>query len=261
MSNSPHLRSTNNYSLFTVNKRNRELSAAHLRKLAASMREYGWIAAFPMLVIRTAIGLEIVDGQHRFTVAQQLGLAVWYVELDGDFDIARINDPQVPWGIKDYTRFFADQKCQPYLDAIQFAEDHGMCVGTAAALLCGTAAFGNVKNAWFSGCYKITQRRYAESVALVYDALRNINREAVDRSLLYAIMAAARVTAFDPDRLVRKARQCPEKLQKFGTRDGALRMLEDIYNHGRGEKVPLHCDATAIIAERNRNPGGKPANR
>jgi hypothetical protein len=247
--------------MFSVSQRNRGYSEGHARKLAVSMKEYGWIPAFPMLVVRTAKGLEIVDGQHRYAVAQLLGIAVWFVELAGNFDVAQINAPQIPWSIRDYTKFYSDQGSEQYVAAVEFAEAHSLCTGTAAALLCGTAAFTNVKRAWFAGSYKITERRYAESVARVYDALRNIARDAVNRSLLYAIMGAARLSAFDPDRLIRKAMQCPEKLKKFGTRDGALRMLEDIYNHGRGDKIPIHCDATAILAERNRNQNGKPANR
>lgn len=255
MGNSPHLRSTRDYRKFSISPRNRAISPSHVSKLAISMKEYGWIPAFPMLVVRTDNGWEIIDGQHRFMVAQKLNLPVWFVEMEGSFDVAKINDPQVPWAIRDYTKHFSDLGYEAYREVVDFAAAHGMQIGTAAGLLCGAVNFGTVKKRWFAGTYKPTERGYAGRVALAYDALRNINREAVDRALLYALMAACRLTSFDPTRLIRKAKQRPELLKKYGTRDGALRMIEDIYNSGRGDKVPIHCDATAILAERNRSAG------
>jgi hypothetical protein len=260
MSESPRLRSTRNYAEFYPNPANRPVSPKHLKKLRPSMLLYGWIPAFPMLVKETASGRMILDGEHRYTIAQELGLVVWYVATATDYDVPTINAGGLHWMPSDYAVSYAEQGVQAYRDAIEFAKAHALSIGDAAAMLAGTICFSNLKSEWFAGAYKITALDYANAVVRLYDAIRNIKREVADKSLRHAIMAVCRVPGFDSDRLLRKARQYPDALQKFATKDAALTMLETIYNHGRGEKVALRIEALAAMTRRNparRNPANR----
>ena len=252
MSDKPKLRSTKDYTLFSVSDSNRGINPRHVRKLKISMTAYGWIAAFPMLVHRTDKGLEIVDGQHRFFVAKELGIAVWFVELEDGYDVARINEPQVPWKVADYANSFANRGNAEYQGVIDFAAANGMTIGDSAALLDGNTNYSNVATEWRSGQYKITDREHADTVAFLYTTIRRITREKVDKSLRLALISVARVPGIDLQRLARNASRLPERFIKFATREGALLMLEDVYNHHqRGDKFPLKTAAENAMHERN----------
>jgi hypothetical protein len=247
------LRNTKDYSLFSVSDVNRGVDGNHLRKLEISMKEYGWIPAFPMLVHRTKRGLEIVDGQHRFYVAKNLGISMWFVETENGFDVAKINAPQCPWKVKDYAESFAKRDVESYVEAMEFAEKHKMQIGDAAALLAGTTSYSNIRKSFVSGEFKVTDRVNAHRMGYLYTEMRDIGRFAVDQSMRLALMAVARVPGIDLGRLVRNARRQPEKLIKYGTREGALNALEEIYNFGaRGGK--FHLKISAENAMRDRNP-------
>lgn len=257
MSKKPQLRNTTNYGMFRRNDANRPVDPRHLKKLRQSMALYGWIPAFPMMVRSDATGRVILDGEHRFTIAQELDLTVWYVEVSGDYNVPKINEGAVHWSSVDYGTSYAEQNVRDYAEVIAFASEYSMPITDAAAILGGTCTFGNVSKSWKEGTYTIRDRAYARKVAYVYDALRNIKREAADKSLRLALMAACRVQDFDADRMIRKARQYPDGLQKFATRDAALTMIETIYNRGRGAAVPLRINALAAMAERDPATAGK----
>ncbi len=246
------LKTTRDYSQFIVSDTNRSVDSRHIRKLMDSMGEYGWIPAFPMLVHRTGCGMEIIDGQHRFFVAKALGLPVWYVECENGYDVARINRPQCPWKLMDYAENFAKRGVESYAEALEFAEKNGMTIGDAAALLGGTTSYSNIREAWMSGEYQITDRNHAERVAYLYTSLRGISREAVDRAMRLALIAVARVPGIDYRRLVRNAKALPDRLVKYATRDAALDMLEEVYNYRHsGNKYPLKVAAQNAMIARN----------
>jgi len=247
-----NLRSTKDYKLFSVSDANRSVDPLHIRKLKDSMAEYGWIPAFPMLVHRTRRGLEIVDGQHRFFVAKDLDIAVWFVECENGYDVARINQPQCPWKTRDYAESFTKRGVQAYAEAMEFAEKNGLTIGDAAALLAGTIHFGNIAQQWKSGDFVIKDREHAERVAYLYVSLRQISRAAVDRAMRLALIAVARVSDIDYIRLIRNAEALPERLVKYATRDAALDMLEEVYNYRiRGSKFPLKVMAENAMRDRS----------
>lgn len=216
------------------------------------MEKYGWIPAFPMLVHRTNSALEIRDGQHRFVIAQELGLDVWYVECEDGYDIAIVNQPQQPWKIRDYADSFAKRGVGDYAEVLDFAGHAGMTVGDAASILAGNTSFSNIRTEWVSGEYRITDRDHAERVAYLYASLRRISRAAVDKAMRLALIAVARVPGIDYRRLVHNAEALPERLVKYATRDAALNMLEDVYNYRHhGEKYPLKVAAENAMRARN----------
>lgn len=250
---SPRLRATKDYAMFKANKANRRIEDAHLRKLRPSMQQYGWIPSFPMTVLKNGDGrFSILDGQHRFTLAQDLGLSVWFVEVDHEYDVPKINGGQVPWNTAAYAGNFADRGMKDYAEVIAFADDHGVSIGFAAHLLAGQTGFSNIRHAFRDGEYRVVDREYANKVAFLYNEIKAEIHRAVDKSLLLALMAVVRVDGFEPERLMSGVRKLPERVQKFGTRDGALEMLEYLYNYGRrGPKVALKVAAENAMNARN----------
>ena len=89
---SPRIEETADYALFTSGKGNRPVKAGGRRALRDSMARYGWLPAFPMMVRRDSGMLVIIDGQHRFAIAQELGIPARYVVDNREVDVALINN-------------------------------------------------------------------------------------------------------------------------------------------------------------------------
>jgi len=244
------LRSTRDYRLFCLSKKNRQIDPLHCGKLRPSMQKYGWLPSAPMAVVRTGGGLEILDGQHRFRIAQELGVAVWFVELEERVDIPTINAGQLPWKLAHYIGNWAARGTADYERLIAFQANHGLPITICAALLAGTTSASNIDTALKDGTYKIKDIEFAEAVASLYGELVRLCPRFGKQVAILAVMACIRTPGFDRRRLAANARRCPEKLREAGTRDGVLVILEEIYNYGRRDLAPLRMNALTHMKER-----------
>ena len=67
---------TNNYAKFTFLEGNRGLKTAHLLRLKKSFKENPLVS-----VIIVNDDFQIIDGQHRYTICQELNLPLYYIIL------------------------------------------------------------------------------------------------------------------------------------------------------------------------------------
>lgn len=249
---------TRNYRLFDNDGENRPLDVATHKNLTQSMRAYGFLPCFPIIVVRDGNKLIVKDGQHRLAIAETLGLPVYYVEVKTSFDIARINNTAKNWIPRDYARKFSTNGVKAYEEGIEFANQHKLALTTAFALLAGTTHFSNCQHLFYSGAFKVKDREYADRVAGLYTPLVKLSPALRKNTrLLEACMAVSRVEDFDAERLLRNAKRCPEKLMSYSTREAYLEMLEDVYNFRHQKLVGLKAAATMVMRERS---AAKPKN-
>ena len=250
------IQATKNYRLFANSAENRPLDIKKHKKLLDSMKLYGFLRCFPIVVVRDTEGkLRVKDGQHRLAIAEQLGLTVYWVEETTDFDVAVINCTPKTWTLKDFALKHAQNGLKPYQDGIDFADQHNLPIGTAFSLLSGTTSFSNCQDDFIGGTFKIKDRPWAEAVAGIYGPLGAIQPALKNARFIEACMAVCRVKDFDAKRLIANAERCREKLVPFSTKDAYLDMLETVYNFGRKQLVGLKAEAT--MAMRDRSLGGK----
>jgi hypothetical protein len=256
------IKRTKNYAMFSYLGGNRqvELKRTERKTLKKSLMKYGFISAFPIVCVRRDGKLRVKDGQGRLALAQELGLEVWYVVVDQDFDLAEINSAVAKWNWEDYaTKFRADGN-QNYQRVIDFAEQHGMKIATSAAVLAGTCSAGisNCGKKFKDGLYTVTTSEHADDIAHIYNALGKINPKIKNRKLISALHKLLFVPGFDIERLIAGAKGCPEKLINFGTTDGYLTMLEEVYNHRRRVKDAIKIASENAMKLRNPVNRGKP---
>lgn len=250
------IQSTRDYRLFEyINSgENRPLDVKKHKRLVTSMKKYGFLSCFPIVVVHAKNGkLTIKDGQHRFVIAQSLALPIYYVEEPTDFDLAEINGTPLPWQLVDFARKHAANGIKPYEEGLQFAENHKLPISDAFALLAGTSSYSNIREQFVAGAFKVKDRAWAESVASLYKSLVGMSKQVKSTRMLAACLAVCRVPEFDARRLLRSAKRCHDKLASYSTKDSYLRMLEDIYNFGSTRAFGLA--AAANNAERERHPG------
>lgn len=243
---------TKNYRLFTRSDENRVIDISRHKRLLASMKKYGFLKSFPISCTRGKDGNLIVkDGQHRLAIAEELGLPVYYIIEDVDYDVALVNGTSIIWKVRDYAEKYAANGIASYRDGLEYADSHGLPIATAFGLLAGTTSWGNVKQAFTEGNFKVKDRAWADAVAGIYCRLTSLSLEVKNARMLEACMCVCRVPAFNADRLIQGATRCREKLVSYSTRDAYLELLEEVYNFGRKQLVPIKLPATQVMRERN----------
>lgn len=243
---------TKNYRLFCRSEDNRPTNANSHKKLAASMKHYGFLKCFPIVCYRDKKGNLIVkDGQHRLAIAADLGLPVYWVEVDVDFNTAEINDTPVVWKLRDFATMYVNKGHSEYQKALDYSELHGLPLGMSVALLAGYVNFGAVEKNFVNGTFKVKDQAWADMVASVYTPIVKMTRQLRNARFIEACMAVCRVEVFDPKRMIQCAERCREKLVPYSTRDAYLDMLEEIYNFGRQRHVGLKAEAVNAMRSRN----------
>jgi hypothetical protein len=250
---------TKNYRLFARSDQNRALVPAKHKRLLESMKLYGFLPEFPIVCCRDKKGSLIVkDGQHRLSIAETLGLTVYWAEESTPWDVALVNSTGRGWVPYDYAERYARQGKSDYQEGIDFVRSHSIPVGIAFALLGGTTTFGNVQREFLDGTFKVKDRKWAAAVATIYGPFVAANKHCKNARFIEACMAICRVELFEANRLLQNLARCRDKLGAFATRDAYLEMLELVYNFGRKSLFALKNEA--IMAMRKRN-AATPANQ
>ena len=249
---SPKINATKNYRLFVKSAENRPTDLAKHRDLRDSMKAYGFLACYPIVCQRDSKKqLVVQDGQHRLTLAESMGLPVYWVEEDQDFDIATINCTSKVWNMKDFAMTHASKGNEAYESGLDFCETHGLPIGLGFAMLAGTSSFSAISNSFKNGMYKISDPAYAHAVASLYVPLIRLSPDLRNSRFLQACMAVCRVEDFDSSRLIQNALRCREKLASYSTREAYLGLLEEVYNFGRAKLCGLKASAKMAMRDRN----------
>lgn len=249
---SKSITSTKNYRLFKRSGDNRPLDVAKHKKLEQSMKKYGFLSCFPIVCHRNGDKHLIVkDGQHRLTIAETLSLPVSYVVETVDFDIAQINSTPKTWQLVDYALTHSANGKTAYATGLEFAQQHGIPLNSAFAMLGGCSNFSNLKRTFIDGTFKIKDRVYADLVASLYAPLVRMAPAMKREACLDACMVVCRVEGFDAKRLLGGADRCRERLVPYSNKDAYLTLFEELYNFGRSKLFGLKSAAQMSMRQRN----------
>ena len=127
---------TRNYQMFNFSKFNRNvfLSPEFLKQA-----ELGFVS--PIIVNEN---MTVIDGQHRLSACQQLGLPVEYIIKEGldEDDIVRMNTVQRPWKLINYIEAYANEGKEEYVKLLNLinTKDYYQSVAVIAQIACNTNA-------------------------------------------------------------------------------------------------------------------------
>jgi len=98
---------TSNYESFKLICSNRDIKDHHVRRLARSMKKLGFFKGEPILVNEKR---EILNGQHRYLAAQQVGIPVVFkIEEGASPAIMRATGTnRLNWTMDDYLKHFCE---------------------------------------------------------------------------------------------------------------------------------------------------------
>jgi hypothetical protein len=128
---------TTNYSKFLFSKENREIKTKTVVAIKESMLKFGFIPGRPVLVTKEWI---IIDGQHRFLAARDLGISVEFEIVEGDFidKMILLNSTQSNWTLEDYVNSYAHQNVDCYRKLLKFKEKYELNLSCSIVLLFGS---------------------------------------------------------------------------------------------------------------------------
>jgi hypothetical protein len=129
--------SSTDYDLFKTFDFNRDIDKAHVNKLKESMTKRGFIST--LIVVLTDIFDDdgnkyyyLLDGQHRFTAAKELGLPIEFrvVEVDSEMELAEfiadVNNSSKGWGTNQFIHIWSTLKIAEYVKFKTIMEETDM---------------------------------------------------------------------------------------------------------------------------------------
>lgn len=142
---------TDDYKQFNLIKGNRSLDMHKIKKIMADIeRGTNLLKYCPVLVVENDGKLDIIDGQHRYTVAKKVKSPVYYIlaETLSLYDIARMNSNTEKWKAADFINCYKELGNTNYIKLEKFLQDFpGIAITVAITLLSAGKVQGGVRHA------------------------------------------------------------------------------------------------------------------
>lgn len=226
---------TTDYFLFKSIEGNRNKNLLHINRLKKSMSEN---YLFTIIIVNEKY--EIIDGQHRFDVIQELKLPLNYIVCNGYGlnEVHILNQNSKTWTSDDYLDGYCKLGYKDYLKYREFKELYGIGHYECMWLLNGSQ-LSNPTQVFFTGDFKIKNYNEAckiiEKIMLVEPYYEEWKR----RSFILAMLQLFKNPNFELTEFLQKLKLQPTALSNCSTTNQYVSLIEEIYNYRRREKVNL----------------------
>lgn len=229
---------TYDYDQFKILDANRDIKQSNYAGLVNSFQECYLLA---MIIVNEK--MEIIDGQHRFNAAKELGLPVRYVIMPGYGikEVRQYNKTMQKWVKMDYRDSFATEGKDAYVELTEFMKmfpDFGIQV--SLKLLTGLQR-GETFNR--DGGVNVTTKDFQSgnlSLGNVHQAYP-MARKILDFKDYYdgfnsptfvgALLPILKKKIYDHKRMIQKLKSSGIHLVKCGTQEQYRLLLQKIYNY------------------------------
>lgn len=246
-----HVNTTNDYSVFNKIEGNRVVNKLHVERLKTSFSKNYLMS--PIIVNQK---YQIIDGQHRFNAAKELGLPINFIVVEGYGlkEVQTLNTNSKNWRKLDYLHAFCDLGYEEYLKMKEFMDyfpDFGIAV--SEQLLTNTT--GGVNNrayaAKVNGKFVGRKKNFQEGELQIPDLdLAYENGEKVMMFKPYydgfnrAVFVSAMIAMFKHEnynhsQMIQKVANNPTTLVHCSNVTQYKILFEEIYNFRSRDKVSL----------------------
>jgi hypothetical protein len=238
--NQIQVHTTTEYSLFKILNGNRDVNELHLRRLKESIKKNHLTT-----IIMVNEKFEIIDGQHRFLVCQELKLPINYIVSKnyGLNEVQILNANMKNWSTNDYVNGYCDLGYKDYEIYRDFVADYGFQSQTAILLLSGAQGGGqedySIGAKFKGGLFKVKDldgaRVMADKLKMIEPYYKGYKR----RCFAMAMYQMFKNNSFEFTEFLAKLKQQPTTLQDCTSTTQYKALIEEIYNYRRREKVNL----------------------
>lgn len=246
-----NIMSTNDYSIFTLIRGNRVVNKLHVERLKKSFSK-----SYLMSPIIVNQKYEIIDGQHRFNAAKELGLPVNFIVVNdyGLREVQLLNTNMKNWKKEDYLQAYCDLGYVEYLKMKKFMQDlPDFGIKAAEQLLTNTTAGANNRQyvGKIDGNLAGRSRNFQEgeleipNLDLSYKNAEKIMRfkpyyDGFNRSVFVAAMIGMfKHENYNHSKMIGKVKNNPSALTHCSSVTQYKILIEEIYNYRSRDKVSL----------------------
>jgi hypothetical protein len=233
--NSNQVHTTNDYFIFKPIDGNRNKNLLHINRLKKSMAKN-----YLYTIITVNEKHEIIDGQHRFDVIQELNLPLHYVVCNGYGlnEVHILNQNSKTWNADDYLEGYCNLGYNDYIQYKEFKDEYKIGHFECMSILSDNITKKHVEN-FYKGEFKITN--YAKGCDTINKIfmLANYYEGYKRRSFIFAMLQLFKNKNFEFTEFLQKIKTQPTALVDCTGISSYVTLIEEIYNYRRREKVNL----------------------
>jgi hypothetical protein len=183
---------------------------------------------------------EIIDGQHRFDVIQELKLPLHYIICKGYGlnEVHILNQNSKTWNADDYLTGYCNLGYDDYLKYASFKEKYNLGHNETMSLLSGIPNKIDI-DVFYRGDFKVKSLKIAEDIIEKIMMIEPYYNSVRRRSFIYTMMSLFKNENFEFTELLQKLKIQPTALQDCTNVTNYKVLIEEIYNYRRREKVNL----------------------
>lgn len=233
---SNQVHTTTDYFLFKSIDGNRNKNLLHLNRLRKSMEEN---YLFTVIIVNE--NYEIIDGQHRFEIIQELGLPLHYIICDGYglSEVHVLNQNSKNWQADDYLQGYCDLNYPQYIAFKNFCKKHNLNTSSGMLLLNNGNRSKGAIEVFNSGKFVISDINNAGKIAYMLNHIKPMYKGYSRNSFICAILKLSKNPNFEIIEFITKLKLQPAALFDCVNVDQYIAIIEDIYNYRRREKINL----------------------
>jgi len=244
---------TNDHSKFKRILGNRVVNKVHVKRLRQSFHR-----AYLMSPIIVNEKFEIIDGQHRFTAAEELGLPVNYIVMKGYGleHVKTLNENSSNWGKKEHLHAYVELGYPAYIQFKELIDEYpDFSITACEVLLTNIAGNPSRTDAKFKsetnkkGSYSVRYFQDGDLWIEDYDlAVENAEKllmmkpyyDGFSRTIFVrAMVGVFNLEHYDHDQMIQRLAANPTALQHCANITQYKLLLEEIYNFRSRNKVSL----------------------
>lgn len=231
LTDSHTIQRTNDYDKFSFLSNNRDPSRSHIEALKRAFQDYGNLTESQPVLVNER--LQIIDGQHRFIAAQELGSPIFYTTVPGlgIQEARQMNILHKNWTTDDYAESYAKGGNMQYIKYLELKEEFGF----SHSVLISYAKEGRVKGVFAdfrNGTFVIDDLEATrQRLSMLADVTAIIGATLADKIFALAFRRAMQAPHYDHVRMLKKLAELQTEFRAFSKQPDALRQLEDIYNY------------------------------
>lgn len=230
-----YIQKSKNYDIFKTLTGNRELNISHKEKLKKSFKENYLIS--PIIINEK---YEIIDGQHRFNAARELGYYVYYILIEGYSleEVKMLNTNSKNWKREDYLNAYCDLGFEEYIKFKKFYNDiQEFTIGSAERIAAGHQSdnMADFRNGKFKFGNVLDAYDTAQKILMFKPYYKGFNRN----TFVGAVMKLIRNENYNHAQMIHKLSLNPSILVDCANTSQYVLLLEDVYNYKSRNKTNL----------------------
>jgi len=219
---------SSDYDLFKTIDGNRNLNVLHVERLKRSMDDDYLVS--PIVVNEN---YEIIDGQHRFEAAKELGNPIYFIVCPGYGlpEVQRLNLVFRAWTVDDFLDGYVNLGKTDYINVRVFKERHSMSsTKLAIILLCKDQRDDDVVADFKRGTYKIKSEQWADEFLSALEVFRKYFYDYRTTNFVKAFRLLYECPKYKHDVMVKKLAYQSGLFEKRTTIQQYAMLLTEIYN-------------------------------